>query len=136
MFMMSSMFMRILRRFSLYLMSLFYVVAGTNHFVHSDFYMKIMPPGLPAPELLHKCAGALEILLGVLALFPSQRRRACWALIALLLAIFPANIYSAVYHINPVGEGPDWVLWARLPVQALFILWAYWHSRDERVQSR
>lgn len=113
--------------FFLYLMALFYGVAGANHFINPRFYLRIIPPFLPFPHAINWVSGAAEILLGVLLLFPTTRTWAAWGIIALLIAVFPAN----VYHLWARGAGmkvPMWGLWVRLPVQGLFIWWAYLYT--------
>jgi uncharacterized membrane protein len=102
---------------------LMFVVAGVMHFVSPAFYMKIMPPYLPYPRTLVLLSGGVEIALGVLLLVPETSRWAAWGLIALLIAVFPANLYmyehAKEFSISPL------LLFLRLPLQALLILWAY-----------
>ena len=69
------------------------VGAGTLHFIKPDFYLKIMPPYLPLHLELVYLSGFFEIALGVLLLVPRLSRFAAWGIIALLIAVFPANIY-------------------------------------------
>lgn len=114
-----------------YLLAVFFIAAGMNHFVHSAFYMKIIPPYVPWHEAVNYISGALEILLGALVLFPSVARPAGWGLILLLLAVFPANVYMAQNsHLFP--EINKTALLIRLPIQFLFILWAWWATRPNR----
>ena len=104
----------------------FFVAAGINHFANPGFYAEMTPPWLPWPALLLKVAGACEILGGIGLLVPRLRRLAGWGLIALLVAVFPANVHAALHGMDGV---PAWVLWARLPLQALFIAWVWAVSR-------
>ena len=106
-----------------WLMALFFIAAGVNHFVSPKTYMEIMPPYLPWPLGLIYVSGLAEIALGAAALVPLLRRIAGWSLIALLIAVFPANVHMALNGFHSV---PQWVLWARLPVQFVLIAWAYW----------
>ncbi|MBA3246820.1 MAG: DoxX family membrane protein [Pyrinomonadaceae bacterium] len=111
-----------------YLLGVFFVLAGLNHFINPDFYLKIMPPYLPWHLFLIYLSGFCEIVLGVMLLIPRYTRVAAWGMIALLVAVFPANIHMAVNselypNIHPVA------LWFRLPLQAVFIAWAYWYTR-------
>jgi uncharacterized membrane protein len=117
----------------LYLMSAFYILAGFNHLVNPEFYVAIMPPNLPAPELLHVVAGLAEIVLGVFLLDRRARPFAAWGIIALLIAIFPANLYVARQNvgIGGPGTGGGTANWIRLPFQALFIAWAWWYTEPE-----
>ena len=116
-----------IRTISKYLLALFMVGAGTMHFVTPDFYLKIMPPYLPLHLELVYLSGFFEIALGVLLLVPRFSRVAAWGIIALLIAVFPANIY--VYQHQDVLPAPPILHLLRLPLQGLFILWAYWHTR-------
>ncbi len=107
-------------------LALFFVLAGFNHFRDPALYLAMMPPFLPAPELLNWVSGAAEMLGGVGVLIPKVRRAAGFGLIALLFAVFPANVHVALQgHMEGVG-GPPWALWARLPFQVLFIAWVWW----------
>jgi uncharacterized membrane protein len=111
-----------------YLLCVFFVLAGLNHFINPDFYVKSMPPYLPWHLFLVYFSGFFEIALGVLLIVPAFTRIAAWGLMALLLAVFPANIQMAINpqlysEINPLA------LWLRLPLQAVFIAWAYWYAR-------
>jgi uncharacterized membrane protein len=97
-------------------------LAGANHFRHAEFYCRIVPPGLGPPGTLVALSGACEIAGGIGLLIPPLRRAAGWGLIALLVAVFPANIFMALspqrfadLHIAP------WLLWIRLPLQLVFI---------------
>jgi uncharacterized membrane protein len=118
--------MNTMKSISKYLLALFMVAAGTMHFVNPDFYLQIMPPYLPFhPEAVY-LSGFLEAALGLLLLSRRFSRLAAWGIIALLIAIFPANIY--VYQHQVVFPAPPIVHFLRLPLQAAFILWAYWHT--------
>jgi len=118
------------RRFALLGLSVFFVGAGANHFVTPDFYVPMMPPYLPAHLELVYLSGVLEILEGVLVLVPRVRALAGWGLVALLLAIFPANIHMALSP-ELFPDITAFALYARLPFQAFFIAWAYWATRPE-----
>jgi uncharacterized membrane protein len=119
------------------LAAIFFVVAGTFHFLKPELYLQIMPPYLPAPQLLVAVSGAAEIAGGIGLLIRPLRRAAGWGLIALLLAVFPANIYM-VQHPEQFHFAP-WLLWARLPLQAGFIAWVWFvairRSQWERIIS-
>lgn len=113
-----------------WLLALLFVAAGVNHFAKPEFYVKIMPPYLPWHYELVLVSGAFEILGGVGLLVPKVRRAAAWGLIALLVAVFPANVHMAM-HPEAFPEIPPAAAWGRLPFQALFILWAYWFTRRD-----
>src|ERR1022692_975836 len=93
-----------IRTISKWLLALFMVGAGTMHFIMPDFYLKIMPPYLPLHLELVYLSGFFEIALGVLLLVPRFSRFAAWGIIALLIAVFPANIY--VYQNQDVLPAP------------------------------
>ncbi len=119
---------KLLRSASPWLMALFYLAAGANHFVNSTFYLPMMPPFLPAPELLIAISGVAEIALGLGLCWRRSRRLAAYGVIALLVAVFPANVYmlytgGAGYHFA------YWGLVARLPLQLVLIYWAYTQTR-------
>lgn len=104
------------------------VTVGVLHFLNPNPFVRIVPKFLPAPLALVYISGVFEIALGI-ALHPAKTRRwAAWGLVALYLAVFPANINMAIHQIQltPGGDMPVWAMWARLPFQALFILLALW----------
>lgn len=106
---------------------LLFVAAGVNHIWHAPLYVRIMPPALPAPLVLVYLSGLAEMGLGALLLTRWQAI-AAWGLIALLVAVFPANLQMA-FHPQLYPEFRPAVLWARLPFQAVFIAWAYAYTR-------
>jgi len=116
----------------LYVMGPLYVVAGVLHFVVPGLYAQIIPPILPAPLALVYLSGVAEIAVGVGLLIPRTRRYAAWATIALLVAIFPANVYMATSMVAIEGLGggdpSSTARWLRLPLQGVLILWAYWYT--------
>lgn len=108
---------------SRYALALLFVGAGVLHFLRPATYLAIMPPALPAPLALVYVSGFFE-LVGGLGLLPSRTRRlAGWGLLALLVAVFPANVYMALIHEQL--HIPGWVAWGRLPLQ-LPLLWWVW----------
>ena len=118
-----------IRRILLYVMGVFYVLAGYNHFADPDVYRAMIPGDLPIEGLLHYGVGTLEIVLGVAVLIPRYRVRAAWGLIALLIAIFPANVYVAIADVEYLGRPTTTLNWIRLPFQFLFIAWAWWYTK-------
>ena len=107
----------------------FFVAAGVNHFVSPRFYRAIVPPPLQhEAKRVVELSGVAEVLIG-LAILPERTRRAAGAAaIALLAAVFPANLYMAREreHFKRV---PRWALYARLPLQPLMMLWAWRATR-------
>jgi uncharacterized membrane protein len=117
-----------LKDISRWLYGLFFIAAGVNHFVNTPFYVSIIPPYLPWPVALVYISGVAEIGLGGLLLFERWSRLAAWGLIALLLAVFPANIHMALHpELYPWASSLG--LWLRLPLQSALIAWAYWYTR-------
>ncbi|MET0595512.1 MAG: DoxX family protein [Polyangiaceae bacterium] len=110
------------------------VVMGVLHFVVDDVFAQIIPPWMPWPHGLVWISGVFEIALG-LALIPERTRRlAGWGLVALYIAVFPANIYMAVANVHIEGHEPlpPAFLWGRLPFQFVFIAWALWVTKPSR----
>ncbi len=110
--------------------ALFFVLAGVNHFIDPAFYLKIMPPYLSWHYELVILSGIAEVVLGIALLIPKLSRIAAWGIIALLIAVFPANLHMAM-HPELYSDIPVVALWIRLPIQGLLILWAYWYTRSE-----
>lgn len=108
------------------------VVVGILHFAISEPFVKIVPPFLPSPLALVYISGFFEILGGIGLLTSSVSRAAAWGLIALFIAVFPANINMAVNHIR-LENVPDllWFQVIRLPFQAVLIAWAWWYTRPD-----
>lgn len=114
----------------------FFVFAGVMHFVKPGWYRRIVPPWLPRHTELVAASGVAEIAGGLAVMHPATRRLGSAWSIATLLAVFPANVHMALnadeYERGVPGGEPT--LWARLPVQALFIAWAYaageWDAGD------
>jgi uncharacterized membrane protein len=124
-----------LKRPLVYVMGVLYIVAGAMHFVVPHLYAQLVPPVLPYPLALVYLSGVAELALGVGVMVPRTRRMAAWGLIALLAAIFPANVYMATSGVV-ISGGPEFVRdpstvgrWARLPFQGVFVLWAWWYTR-------
>lgn len=106
----------------------FYVIAGINHFLNPAFYLAIMPPWLPWHGALVFLSGVAEVVLGALLCVPGTARLAGWGLIAMLVAVFPANVHMA-QHPELFPQFPEVALWLRLPVQVVLIVWAYRYAR-------
>ncbi len=110
-----------------FLFAIFFVLAGFNHFFSTAFYLHIMPSYLPWQLLLIYLSGLVEIILGIALLIPTCTQMAAWGLIALLIAVLPANIHMAVnYDLYP--EYSVAALWVRLPLQIVLMGWAYWYT--------
>lgn len=111
---------------------LLFIGAGSLHFARPKMYEAIMPPYLPRHRELVRASGAAEIAGGAAALHPRTRGFARWWLLATLLGVFPANVHMAVSPEQVRGlKVPAPLLWARLPLQALFMAWV-WRATEER----
>lgn len=110
----------------LMLIAAIFIVGGLLHLVKPAYYVRIMPPWLPAPMALVLISGVFEILGGVGVLVPATRVAAGWGLIALLIAIFPANV-QMLLNARVAHASSLWMmgLIARLPLQAALIYWVF-----------
>lgn len=115
-----------------FVLAAFVIFAGVGHFLKPEPFVRIVPDYLPNPLLLVYISGFFEILGGVGLLIPRVSRWAAWGLIALFIAVFPANVYMAMNNL-PLGDKvvPSAMLWARLPAQLVLIFWAWWYTRKK-----
>ena len=107
------------------------IVIGVLHFAAPDAFAQIVPPQLPWPNALVWISGVFEILLGLALIPESTRRVAGWGLVALYVAVFPANVYMALANvrIRDLPPAPPAFLWGRLPFQVVLVAWALWVSK-------
>jgi uncharacterized membrane protein len=111
------------------ILALLFIAAGLLHFLIPRTYVAIMPSYLPAHLALVYASGLCEVLGGIgLLVNPPLRKAAAWGLVALLVAIFPANLNMAVHHAS-FPSTPEWALWLRLPLQLPLIWWAWLYTR-------
>lgn len=116
-------------------MILFYTGAGINHFIRPSFYLQIMPPWLPWHNQLVFVSGVAEILCALLMLFSKTRPLGAWAVIALLVAFFPANIQMLLDY--KADNNPyTWIAVLRLPIQLLLIWWAFGFTKPVNQESK
>jgi len=124
------------QRVGLVLAAIFYTGAGSLHFLRPELYLKIVPPYIPWHLAMVRISGFFEILGGLGLLIPPTRRAAAWGLIALLIAVFPANLYMAT---NPIEAGAASIApvlrWGRLPVQLLLMWWVLWCTQPRSDQA-
>lgn len=119
------------RAAALLLLALFFGAAGIAHFVNEAFFVSIMPPWIPWHRELVWASGVLEIAGGLGVLWPVTRRAAGIGLVALLVAVYPANVHMALNPEAFVARGmSEASLWIRLPFQLVFIAWAWWATRE------
>jgi uncharacterized membrane protein len=103
--------------------ALLFLVSGTLHFARPSLYLSIIPPQLGHAHLLVAISGAAELAGGLGLLIPATRNAAAVGLIALLLAVWPANIYMALAAKQFAAVAPAWVIWLRVPLQLPLIWW-------------
>jgi uncharacterized membrane protein len=110
--------------------ALLFMASGVVHLVKPGLFEAIVPPGFSNPPALVLVSGIAELAGGIGLLVPATRRAAAYGLIALLVAVFPANIYMAVDRGRFDAIAPHWLLIARLPLQPLLALWVWTLSAD------
>jgi len=120
-------------RSSVYLLAIFYIFAGINHFINPGFYLPLIPDYLAEKEAINIVSGAIEILLGLLVLMPRFRRLSSWLIIAMLVAFIPSHLYFIQIG-SCVDEGlcVDPIIgWGRLIIiHPLLIIWAYYVGKS------
>ena len=121
------------RKLSLFGLSLFFIYFGIDHFINPEFYLSIMPPAFPLHAEAVYISGFFEILGGISVLIAPLRKIAGCGLVALLICVYPANIYMAITP-EAFPEISIELLYFRLPLQFLFIYWAYSVTRPHYLQ--
>ena len=112
------------RRLALFGLSIFFISFGFDHFINPDFYSSIMPPAFPLHLEAVYISGFFEIMGGLGLLISRFRKISGWGLLALLIAVYPANIYMAISP-EAFPDVPIYVLYLRLLVQFIFFYWAF-----------
>ena len=112
------------RKIVLLSLAIFFIYFGIDHFISPDFYLSIMPPSFPLHHEAVYISGLFEIIGGMGILIYRFRKIAGWGLFALLIAVYPANIYMAVTP-SAFPDIPIFILYLRLGLQFIFLYWAY-----------
>ncbi|MCR4315501.1 MAG: DoxX family protein [Planctomycetes bacterium] len=112
-----------------YVLGALFVLAGANHFYNPDFYLPMMPPYLPLHLELVYISGVFEILGGIGLMVPKTRTFAMWGLLALLVAVFPANVQMYIDADKWSDKLSETGLIIRLLFQPVVMLWVYWAAR-------
>lgn len=120
--------------FFLFLLSVFFTYAGFHHLFVPDFYVSIMPPWIPAHLALVYISGVFEIMGGIGVLIPRFRSLAGLGLVALLVAVYPANLYMA-FNPQLFPDIPLVALYVRLALQFVAFYWAYSVTRPDPVSA-
>jgi uncharacterized membrane protein len=121
-----SLILRVLVRL---LLAAIFLFAGTVHLRSPEFFLPIMPPWIPFHLACVRISGVFELLGGIGLLIPSRPIQLLtgWGLVLLLVAVFPANIYMAMAHVQIHGmPSQPWMAWARLPLQPILIAAVWW----------
>lgn len=111
-----------------WLLALMMVSAGILHLLRPEKFVAIVPDWLPAHRTLVAVSGVFEVMGGAGLLVRRVQKAAAWGLVALFVAVFPANVNMAVHKI--FTENP-WILWGRLPFQVVLVAWAWWFTRSD-----
>lgn len=118
------------KKISFYALVVFYLFAGTNHFIDPEFYYPLIPPYLPLPETINVISGVIEIAFGLLLLTPRFRNYAIYGIILMLIAFIPSHVYFIQLG-SCIPEGlcvPEWIGWGRLIIiHPILIYWAWVH---------
>jgi uncharacterized membrane protein len=109
-----------------------FLVTGTLHFARPGLFRSIVPPAFGDPATLVAISGAAELAGGLGLLFAPTRRPAAYGLVALALAVWPANWYMAITAERFAAVAPAWLIWARVPLQVPLIWWVIGALREER----
>ena len=116
-------------------MGILILLAGVMHFVNPGFFNDIVPPWLPPNESFWTYAsGVAEIIIGVMLLQSTTRRRGALAAIWLFILVYPANLYMT-WDWRDREVSDQVVSWLRLPLQVVIIWWAWRIAEDNREES-
>ena len=123
--------MRYFKLITIYFMSIAYAYVGVRHFIDPDFFLAIMPNFLTFHLEFVYLSGVAEVVLGLMLLSKKTRKAGAVGLIILLILVFPANIHLVQSELSQsiLGVTKSQSIY-RLPFQGLFILIAYWHSKN------
>lgn len=111
------------RRLSIWLLLLVFTVVGIGHLVAPEQFTRFLPEQMPMKWELVIVTGLMEIVLGVMLLFPKTVKPAAWAIFTLLLVYTPLHVVDVLRDVPVIG--PKWVAIVRLPVQLVFIAMAW-----------
>ena len=123
--------MKYFKLLTIYFMSISYTYVGVRHFIDPDFFLAIMPNYLTFHLEFVYLSGIAEVVLGLMLLSKKTRKTGAIGIIILLMLVFPANIHLVKSELSQslLGVTKSQSIY-RLPFQGLFILIAYWHSKN------
>lgn len=110
--------------YSKFILAFFLIFIGITHFLKPYYFVKIIPNYIPFHLKMVYISGIVEILCGVLLLFPQTQTFGAYLSIVLFIAVFPANIEMAK-DFYLMHHKYFWLTLLRLPLQILLIWWAY-----------
>ena len=112
-------------------MSIAYTYVGFKHFIDPDFFLAIMPNYLSMHLFFVYLTGIMEFVFGILLAFKKTRKIASYGIIVLLISVFPANLHLVESELSQsILDVTKQQTIIRLPFQGLFLLLAYWHSKN------
>ena len=119
------------KRLGLGIVFLWFFVGCVGHFTNTQFFVAIVPPWVPFPVWAVYVSGVVEIVLALLVIWRKSRPLAGWGLVALTIAVTPANIHM---FMNPAlfPQAPQSAYLIRLVVQALLLLLIWWSTRPQK----
>ncbi len=120
-----------------WVLAIVFIGIGVMHFVSPADFVAIMPPYLPWHFELVILSGVFEVLGGIGLLVPNRprlRQLVGWGIVALLVAVFPANVQHVMHPPPGFDLGPHG--WIRLPFQLVLIAWAIWVTKPTPPASR
>ncbi|MEX2016198.1 MAG: MauE/DoxX family redox-associated membrane protein [Candidatus Hydrogenedentales bacterium] len=115
-----------------YLLAVFFIGSGINHFMRPEFYVSIMPDYLPLHRELVLLSGVTEIIAGILVAIPATARWGAWLIMAHLVVFMTVHIHMIV-HADRYPEAPLAALYVRIVMQFVLIAWAWWYTRPAKV---
>ena len=99
-----------------------------GHFTATDFFVSIVPPWFPWPLWAVYVSGVFEIILALAILWPAFRSLAGWGLIALTVAVTPANVHMYL-HPDQFPDASETAYLVRLVIQVVLLLLIWWSTR-------
>ena len=122
-------------RIPLLVIASFFMAGSIGHFVFAEFFIQIMPDYIGYHEEIVAISGVFEILGAIGILVPRTRLLAAYCLMALIIAVYPANIDMAM-HPEKFPDIPEILLYIRLPLQFLFLWFVWWAIKPERMHAK
>ncbi len=119
------------KRLLRYVLAIFFIIAGANHFRDPNFYLPLIPSYLPYPEIINWGSGILELLFGGLLFFKRYQLLASYGILMLLLLFIPSHLYFITLG-SCIPDGlcvPEWLAWLRLFVIHPLLLFGVWRVR-------